>query len=190
MSEDLKLRDALESRINWCFEVKADLDIANERLHFGVTDFRMLDEADGNDDEFNAEELLKEVRELSGHVDAILEKTANYRERCTQELVNKFNDVRQERIDKLHHAFIVGREYRLYLNDEQKPTFTVLNVFGDGNKRYIVTAPDFKAHEVKEQNNGNHTEMATFNINDFVFLLTAQNLIHTEQEKKELGFNE
>lgn len=190
MAEDLKLRDALESRINWCFEVKADLDIANERLHFGVTDFRMLDEAGGGDDEFNAEELLKEVRELSGHVDAILEKTASYRERCTQELVNKFNDVRQERIDKLHHAFIVGREYRLYLNDEQKPTFTVLNVFGDGNKRYIVTAPDFKAHEVKEQNNGNRMEMATFNINDFVFLLTAQNLIHTEQEKKELGFNE
>lgn len=184
------LQELLETRINWCFETREDLNVAMQKIGYASTDFAMLIEAGAGDVEFNPIELRKEVRDLNEHIAAIFNKTEDFRKRCTQEIVAKFDEVRQRKIDNLHRSFLLNRSYRLNDNEGTQHTFTVVNTFNLGDKKYIVTSPDWQAHKVNFYDLEIENESAEFNINGVICVLPSSSLVHTDEEKEELGFNE
>lgn len=186
MSEIVK--ELLESRIQWCHEACEDLDNAITKLSFVGTDFLMLAEKGARNEEFNAVEKRKIIQDLCVSLDKMNKEIVSYGRACKHELYSSFDETRQSKLKELHRLFTINRDYRLKTGDGQVHTFTVVNTFCRGGVQYIVTAPDWRAHEV--QVDDQKMEKAIFTLNGDIYTLSGSDLVHNAAEKEELGLDD
>ncbi len=180
MSE-MSLKEILESKINWAHEIKDDLEEAKTPLICAAANYTML--AIRNVE--GAELISDELGDICDRIEELMKKNDAFLRQTIKELNSKCEDVRLNKIKTLHHDFRMRRQYRF----ENGDVYTVLSSFYSNNDtKFIVTAPDYVAHEVvNNPEAGDREEIYLSDYYEYECVLTAADLIHTDNEKEELG---